>query len=62
MGIGRGSGRALATWSLEISAKKAVFLVSSIKSKFHHFWPPLREIYEKSPSDPPVNNPSNALG
>jgi len=41
-------------WILKISAKKVVFLVSSGKTKFHHFWPPLVKILEEYPGGPPL--------
>jgi len=37
---------------LKISAKKAAFLVSSGKTKFHHFRPLLEKLLEKSISAP----------
>jgi len=45
--------------NLKISAKKAVFLVSSGKKKFHHFWPPLEKLLEKSTGAPPRKIPSD---
>ena len=42
-------------------SKKAVFLISSGKKKFHHFWPlTLEKLLEKSSSDPPGTNLSDA--
>jgi len=38
-----------------------MFLVSSaVKTKFHHFWPPIEKGLEKSTSAPPGKNPSDA--
>jgi len=33
-------------WILKISTKKVVFLVSTWKNKFHHFWPPLEKFWK----------------
>jgi len=33
------------TFSYQIFSKKVVFLVSSGKIKFHHFWPPLEKSF-----------------
>jgi len=65
MVVGRGQVRAKAPPEFEIwyfpikfLAKKAVFLVSSGKMKFCHFWPPLKKYFwlclEESPIDPPL--------
>jgi len=56
MGVGRGSGL------LKFQQKKVVFLVSSGKNKFHHFWPPSGKTLEKFPGGPPWKKPFDAHG
>ena len=46
--------------SLKISAKNAVFIISSGKKKFHHLWPPAEKRLEISTSVPPAKMPSDA--
>jgi len=61
MGVGRGGGQGepRSPWNLKILAK-VIFLVSSGKNKFHHFWRTPGKILEKSASGPPEKNPSDA--
>jgi len=48
MGVGKGGGGGKSHWILKISSKKVVFLVSSGKKQFHHFWAPLEEFWKKT--------------
>ena len=43
-----------------ISKKRLFFQFRGVKTKFHHFWPPLENILGKSPTGPPWKNPSDA--
>jgi len=58
--IGVGRGDQAPSWILKISAKNVVFLISSGKNKFHHFWTPLEKFW-KNPLVAPWKNPYDAL-
>jgi len=45
-----------------ISKKGCFFQFRGLKTKCHHFWPPLEKILEKSPTAPPGKNLSDAHG
>jgi len=55
MDVGRVGQRGLAPLDFEIISKKACFSqFRGVKTKFHHFWPALKNILGQSPTDPPL--------
>jgi len=59
MGVGRG---ALPLWILKLLAKNVVFSILRLKTKFHHFWPPLEKGLGKFLTAPSAKNPCDAHG
>jgi len=50
-------------WIVKLLAKKVVFQFRGVKNKLHHFWAPLKKIWENPLlASPPGKNPSGVHG